>query len=113
MGMHIIYTGAEDQDDGDDALFEMRLRDTHRQNARRHGACEDDCERTARRVDGDFREQHDPFFSRPLSLTHQEREKQESDFDAFLKAGFHADVDRAVFDNERKQGRSPFRNFRF
>lgn len=35
---------------------------------RRQGVCPDDCEHTAPFIDGDYREEEDAFFSRPLKF---------------------------------------------
>ena len=104
MSMHIISLLG---DDGDDSLFEMQLRDAHRNDVRRSGACEDDFETTTS-VEGDSREDEDVFLSRPLRLeTHPITRERDQDIDAALMFAFRCDLDSAIFEHEVKQGRAP------
>ena len=90
MSMHIISLLG---DDGDDSLFEMQLRDAHRNDERRSGACEDDFETTTS-VEGDAREDEDTFLSRPLRLeTHPIITWEwDQDIDAALMFAFRCTV---------------------
>ena len=94
--MHIISLFG---DDGDTELFCMTLRDRSREDARRSGACDDDCETTAS-IDGDHREETDAFLSRPLDLRDRELRTILAEVDreaaVAFSEGFLASVDWSI-----------------
>ncbi len=66
--------------------FIMKLRDSMHENDRRHGACEDDCERSVF-VEGDSREDVDVFLSRPIRFLVDASEEQAM-LDKTMETGF-------------------------
>lgn len=79
--MHIISGSSVDVDDGDLALYEMKLRDTHQLQETHTGACEDDCESTA------------PFIGMLPDESHKE---DGSILDFGYRAAYDAEIKRQI-----------------
>lgn len=99
--------------DGDDSLFEMRLRDTHLRQEMLSGPCEDDCEVTAPYV-GACPDESSHQDGSPLSfggITPAEDRAFAEGMEQFMAAGFDYSMNASICTQAHANGRDPYLSF--